>query len=183
MNDAARTLLVEHIRRLIPQKATTAGQRAAALTGQRRDLQAIAERIEALRAELEGFGPAQEALERTYNAERGAWHYNAAMTTLGELAATARRAADELPKPQSRPALAFAALAWLHVESLEMNGPPTRYDASQGVQELQALCGAAGLHRSAEAVRKALGSALEGFDRHCPPFDVREFLDELRAQE
>ena len=183
MTPAARALLIEHVRRAIPQKATTAGQRAAALTGLRRDLAAIEQRIEALRAELEGLGPAQEALERAFNAERGAWHYNAAMTTLGDLADAARRAADELPKPQSRPALAFAALAWLHVESLEMNGPPALYDAAHGVQELQALCAAAGLHRSAEAVRKALAAALKGFDRHCPPFDVAEFLDELSARE
>ena len=183
MNETSRALLVEHIRRLAPQKATTAGQRAATLTGLRRDLLDTARRIENLRSELEGPGPAQEDIERTYNAEHGAWRYNAAMTTLGDLADAARRAADELPRPQSRPALAFAALAWLHVESLEMNGPPALYDAAQGVKALQVLCADAGLHRSAEAVRKALAAALKGFDRHCPPFDVQEFLDELAAQD
>ena len=183
MTPSARALLIAHVRRAIPQKATTAGQRAAALTGLRRDLMAAAQRIEDLRAELDGFGPVWEDIERSYNAAHGEWSYNAALTTLGDLADAARRAADELPKPQSRPALAFAALAWLHVESLEMNGPPALYDAAHGVQELQALCAAAGLHRSAEAVRKALAGALKGFDRHCPPSDVAEFLDELAAQD
>lgn len=253
MNDAARALLVEHIRHLTPQKATTAKQRAARLTGLRRDLLAIAERIETLRAELEGTGPAQihmaridalrdelegagpaqEDIERAYNAEHGEWRYNAAMTLLGDLAysapcrrdlaharkwaavtkrinaprtelegagpvqedaeriynaamtmlgdlaRSARRAADELPKPQSRPALAFAAACWLHIESLELDKRLTLYDDGPGVQSLKSLCEEAGLVRSDDAVRKALAVAMKSFDRYCPPPDVAEFLDEL----
>ena len=180
MTPAARALLVEHIKRRYAPEFDMAAHRRALL--------ALPGKLWAAQHALGvALGPEQEALESAFIALHGPHAYQAAMGALGSLAAqldtAAQQAAAALPKAQSRPALRFAASAWLHVESLEMSGPPALYDAAQGVQELQAICAAAGLHRSAEAVRKALASALKGFDRHCPPFDVQVFLDEIRWQE
>ena len=174
MDQETQKLLVARIRSIYRSAFDMAAHRRALLD--------LAGQIAALHDVLACDGAAQDAVETELEQVEGPLAYRVAVACFDRMAQAAQRAADALPPGQSRPALAFAAAAWLHIESLEMNGPPALYNDGAAVQSLKSLCDAAGLMRSDDAVRKALAAAVRTFDRYCPPPDVAEFLDDLSRQ-
>lgn len=171
MNEVWRARLVRHIRQM-HRSAPANGEQAQAA---RLELQRLAAAIDRLQADMQAC-PQYGLLEEGFEQAHGPQSLEILLRNLEDLSAAARLSVRHLPAAQSRPALAFAAAAWAHFRSFELDGkPPKSIDASE-VKALQTLCEEAGLHRSADAYRKALGRALDAFDPHCPPPELQAFL-------
>jgi hypothetical protein len=96
--------------------------------------------------------------------------FKATLWNMRDLAGSARRAADLLPDSRFRPALSFAAMAFLHLRCQNDLSRPKLTDSGADVAELKEVCERAGLFRSSQAVRTALSKALEEFDAfYFPP--------------
>lgn len=155
-------------------------------TPKRKRLEEIAKSIDELVAVLQEQGTAQFDLEEChdrkpppevgadgYPKEVDSWgaSYNGTIAYMCDLAESARRAAIELPHPNEKPALPFAALGLLHIRWRFGLPRPTLYEAGPSVLELKRVCDGAGLPRSPVALRGALKGALAEFDRfYCPDY-------------
>lgn len=155
-------------------------------TPKRKKLEEIAKRIDELVAVLHEHGSAQFALEECHDrapppefganglpleVEQWGASYKGTIGHMCDLAESARRAAAELPHPNEKRALPFAALGLLHIRWRFGQPRPTLYEAGPCVQELKRVCDAAGLPRSTVALRGALKGALAEFDRfYCPDY-------------
>ncbi|WP_156054836.1 MULTISPECIES: hypothetical protein [unclassified Thiomonas] len=174
MDKPTRNLLVQRIREI----DTSSRGLIEWVPKDRDELKRLASAIEDLQRQIEA-SPQAWALEEAHEQAHGPQAYEVAMWHLYALAESARRAEEQLPPAQGRPALAFAAAAWVHFKSFEMNGPPPLTDTGPGVAELSALCEEAGLLRSDASIRKALSKAVKAFDPHCPSDELSAFLNDL----
>lgn len=173
MDQETRKLLVARIRLIYQSNFDMAAHR--------RELTALATAIDALQARLDA-SPALWALEDAHEQAHGPQAFEVATSHLRALADTSRQTAAQLPPAQARPALAFAAAAWLHFEALNGREPPAKTNTDPAVRELESILDEAKSNRSTVAVRKALGRALDEFDPTCPPPAVRAFIDEIDRQ-
>jgi hypothetical protein len=92
--------------------------------------------------------------------------YSSLISRLRELAETAERMADEIPKPRTKPEIPMAADFFLHLWQAAGNGRPTLYDGGPAVTALADALSKAGYSLSPERVRGILTDALNKFDPH-----------------
>ncbi len=148
-------------------------------TGRRKEIEGLADRLNALLCDLETPGAAQGAIEFEHDqppapeigrdglsvpVERWAPTYEATLYHMRTLADSAKRAAATLPEPRLRPAVPFAALGLLHLRYRHGYSRPSLSNTSPEVSELERVCNAAGIFRSREALRNALSKELQTFD-------------------
>ena len=93
-----------------------------------------------------------------------------------ELAEFARSKKDELPHPNKKHELPFAAMAILHIMYQAGKDRPTLYDNSEAVKELGRVCNGAKIILSPERLRGALAASLESFDPNYMEAGVEEIL-------
>lgn len=174
MDKQTRNRLVQRIREI----DTSSRELIEWVPKHRAELKRLASAIEDLQRQIED-SPQAWALEDFHEQRQNPQAFEVAMHHLSDLAESARLAAEQLPRPQSRPALAFAAACWVHFRSFETNGPPSLTDTGADVAELTALCREAGLLRSDASIRSALSRAVKSFDLHYPSDELRAFLNDL----
>ena len=174
MDEQTRNQLVQRIREI----DTSSRELSEWVPKDRAELKRLEGAIEDLQRQIED-SPQAWALEDAHEQTHGPQAYEVAMRHLYALAESARRAAEQLPPAQGRPALDFAAAAWVHFKSFEMNDPPRLTNTGPDVAELTALCKEAGLLRSDASIRSALSRAVKAFDPHYPSDELRAFLNDL----
>ncbi len=149
-------------------------------TPERKSAELIADLLCELSARLEEYGPAQDSIEVAHDnawaSVPGAPTYAGISGSIRNLAATARKVADELPDPRKKHALPFAALALLHLRYRHRFPAPSLYDDGDDVRELTRVLGEAGIYLAPQTVRNALSDALKSFDPLHPPDSIAEVL-------
>lgn len=163
------------------------------VTAHRKEVEAIAQHLEETARLLAGFGPAQMAIELAHNesgepsertgvdgrpvrdhADPDFCSYLGIRLQVGELAKSARIAAAALPDSREKFALPLAALGLLHLRRDFNYPPPTLYDGSPVVLELDRICRAAGIVLSPERLRGALRGAMDKFDPYFIPLELKK---------
>lgn len=145
-------------------------------TPRRKEYEAFAERAEEfanLIAEQEGSDTERIFDRRGDRVGLDGWPVESEDVTLQglkwqvrELAAAARKAAQELPAPRTKQALPMAARGLLHLWHDCGRARPVLSDGSEIVGELNRVCFQAGIVLSRERLRGALADSLETFDRN-----------------
>lgn len=145
-------------------------------TEERKSLERIADRLEALALDLEGDGAAPAAIELQHDVRCGYLSFRQVPQGMRELAASARAAAAELPNPRRKFALEFAAMALLHLRALNGFPDPTFYDDGVAVVELETVCILGGVYLERVTLRNALSKAWKQFDKNYFPPGVRDIV-------
>ena len=141
-------------------------------TARRKALLLIANRLLALTGELDQ----NLDLEDLHDQAQGAGSYSGACMRMCELANSARQAAAEVPNPRRRPALPFAAEAFIWLRY--WNGFPrvSSYVDGTDVEELKCIAERAGIVVSEQRISGALAKAMKTFDRHMVPPHMFEYF-------
>ena len=154
-------------------------------------------RLKGLAADLEGLADRMGApsfvwLEQAYDAdeptctwldgypiapsEPRAGRFAALQAQMIELAAAAKREAENLPNPRRREYLDYCADVFLHISN-ECGMPrPALYDKSEAVTDFAAVCEKAGIALSPERMRGLLAAAMDRFDSNRMPEGLAQFL-------
>ena len=161
-------------------------------TERRKEIEGLADRLNALLRDLETPGAAQGEIEYEHDqppapeigpdglptpGERWAPTYAATLHHMRALRDSAKRAAEALPGPRLRPALPFAALGLLHLRYRHGFERPRLSDSSPDVRELGRVCNAAGLFKSPEALRNALSKEMQSFDPNFIRPDIERIIE------
>ncbi len=160
-------------------------------TPQRKAAVAMAEKLIALADELDGVqwrwledvcdapepGQIDPRSRLTQPGADRSGFFKETLWRLREIADIAQREADSLPKPNARPALRFAAAAFLHITyRCEKPFPPSLYDCGTAVSDFDEVCQRAGIVKARETLRNALSDALKDFDPFFDPCGADDFL-------
>lgn len=149
------------------------------MAAHRRALLDLAGQLAALHDVLACDGMAQDAVETEIEQVEGPLAYRVAVANIDRLALAAKRAADALPPAQSRPEVHLAVATLLHLAALNGDPRPSGYEQGDFVQAALAVLADAGVHVTADAVRKALARAWHTFDPSYPPPGVAGLLAEI----
>ena len=160
-------------------------------TPKRKRIEEVAAKLDELATYLEGHGSDQFDIEEEHNrqpapevgpdgwpraVERPWPSYKATVWHMRDLAASARRVADDLPSPRKKRALPFAALALLHLRYNHGYARPVLSDSSEDVFELKRLCEEAGIVLSDTRLRGALAEAFDSFDPTFCPYYIEDLI-------
>lgn len=153
-------------------------------TPERKALEDLSSRLRALAEELGGWLPGQSgasavacsSLECAHDDLHGFSTYVGVQNSLFLLADTADREVEKLPNPRIKVALPFAALGLLALLHAHGRDRPTKYNDGWGVLELESIATEAGIVVSRDALRKALGAALDEFEPDGLPEELLEIL-------
>lgn len=153
-------------------------------TPEKKALEDLSSRLRALAEELGGWLPGQSdasaaacsSLEYAHDDLHGYSTYVGVQNSLGLLADTADREAEKLPNPRVKVALPFAARGLLVLLHAHGRDRPSKSNDGWGVLELESIAREAGIVVGRDALRKALGTALDEFDPYGLPDELYEIL-------
>jgi hypothetical protein len=177
MYEDGKAVLIQRVRAMV--------ESVWAPTCERKQAQAISEKLRGLVDLLDGHGVVQFDIEQAHDAplpeECGqdgypipapavGCSYKATLMHMRALAATAEGVADSLPSAQQKHAAPFAALVFLHLRYRHGYPRPPLHDGSDEVCELKRILSSAGIELSNERVRGLLSKARQEFDPNFFPY-------------